>query len=156
MTIKNIIYETDNFFVDTPEHPLIDRLEGGHIRITPKVKVRDRTRLSPDLAKEYMMLSMLVGEAMKNGLSKRGIDIGLINYQEMGNWAVFEPEGPLMHTHVFGRATTATVQKYGEAVNLPKIESGFYKNFQRLSDEDINAIKEEVLTLVTTEKYRNF
>jgi hypothetical protein len=43
-----------------------------------------------------MKLSMVVGEAMKSALRSRGIDIGIINYQDMGNWGVFNPEGPTL------------------------------------------------------------
>jgi diadenosine tetraphosphate (Ap4A) HIT family hydrolase len=156
MTIKNVIFETNNFIVDAPEHPFIDRLEGGHIRISPKIKVTDRTQLSSKLAKEYMKLSMVLGGAMKKGLQKRGIDIGIINYQDMGNWAVFDQEGPTMHMHLFGRATTATQQKYGEAVNLPKKSTGFYDGFQPLDEDDIKAIREEVEILMQNDKYQNF
>jgi diadenosine tetraphosphate (Ap4A) HIT family hydrolase len=156
MTIKKVIFETENFFVDAPEKPFIDRLEGGHIRISPKVKVSDRTKLSSGLAKEYIKLSMVVGEAMKLGLANQGIDLGVVNYQEMGNWAVFDPEGPTMHMHLFGRAIAATKQKYGEAVLLPRKESGFYDEFQPLNNEDIADIKKEVDKLLSTEKYRNF
>lgn len=156
MTIKNIILETDNFIIDAPERPFVDREEGGHIRISPKVKVSDRTKLSPELAKEYIKLSMIIGEAMKNGLQKRGIDIGIMNYQDMGNWAVFDPDGPTMHMHIFGRAKTATKQKYGEAVNLPKRDTGFYNGFKPLNDEDIIVIKEEIERLFETDKYKNF
>lgn len=156
MTIKNIIYETDNFTIDAPEYPFVDRLEGGHIRISAKIKVSDRTKLSPELAKEYMKLSMLVGEAMKIGLGRRGIDIGIVNYQEMGNWAVFDPDGPSLHMHIFGRAKTATKQKYGEAVLLPRKEIGSYEGFNRLADEDIEEIRQEIVRLLSTEKYKNF
>ena len=156
MTIKNIIYETVNFIVDAPERPFVDRLEGGHVRISPKVKTSDRTKLSPELAKEYMKLSMVVGEAVKTGLQKRGIDIGIINYQDMGNWAVFDPEGPTMHMHIFGRAITATKQKYGEAVQLPKRETGFYEGFQSLNEGDIAAVQTEIGSLMQTEKYKSF
>lgn len=85
MTIKNIIFEIDNYIIDTPENPYIDRQEGGHIRISPKFKVPDRTQLTPEQAKEYIKLSMVVGEAMKIGLGRQGIDIGIVNYQDMGN-----------------------------------------------------------------------
>lgn len=156
MTLKNIVFETNNFIIDAPEHPFIDRLEGGHVRISPKVKVSDRTKLSSELAKEYMKLSMVTGEAMKLGLSKRGINIGIINYQDMGNWAVFNPGGPTMHMHLFGRAVTATKQKYGEGVLLPRKETGFYDDFQRLNDEDIQEIKKEIIRLLETEKYKYF
>jgi diadenosine tetraphosphate (Ap4A) HIT family hydrolase len=156
VTVKNIIFETDNFTVDTPEKPFIDRLEGGHIRISPKFKISDRTQLTPEQAREYIKLSMVVGEAMKIGMGKQGIDIGIVNYQDMGNWAVFKPEGPTMHMHVFGRAKTATIQKYGEAVLLPKKETGFYDEFKRLTDEDITEISKEIERLLATNKYKNF
>ena len=156
MTIKNIIYETDNFIIDAPERPFVDRMEGGHVRISPKVKVSDRTKLSSELAKEYIKISMITGEAMKNGLQKQGIDLGIINYQDMGNWAVFDSEGPTMHMHIFGRAKTAAKQKYGEAVQLPGRETGFYEGFQPLNEDDINAISEEIKKLLQTEKYKNF
>jgi diadenosine tetraphosphate (Ap4A) HIT family hydrolase len=156
MTIKNIIFETANYIIDTPEKPFIDRLEGGHIRISPKFKVSDRTQLTPEQAKEYIKLSMVVGEAMKIGLERQGIDIGIVNYQDMGNWSVFKPEGPTMHMHIFGRATTAIKQKYGEAVLLPKKETGFYDDFKRLTDGDIAEIKKEIQRLINTDKYKNF
>lgn len=89
MTIEHIIYETDNYIVDAPERPLVDRLEGGHIRI-------------------------------------------------------------------FGRAKTATKQKYGEAVQLPKKHTGFYEGFKPLDEEDIKAIYEEIEKLLQTDKYQNF
>jgi len=156
MTIKNIIYQTEHFIIDTPEKPFIDRLEGGHIRISPKFKISDRTQLTPEQAKEYIKLSMIVGEALKIGLGRKNIDIGIINYQDMGNWAVFKPEGPTMHMHIFGRAKNAKIQKYGEAVLLPKKETGFYDNFQRLTDEDIHEIKKEIDRLIQTDKYNKF
>lgn len=151
-----LIYETENFIIDTPDRPYVDRLEGGHIRIWPKIKVTDRTKLTPELAREYMKLSMVVGEAMKTGLEKSEINIGIINYQDMGNWGVFKPEGPTLHMHIFGRAKTAIKQKYGEAVQLPQRESGFYEGFQPLKEKDIEEIKKEIEKLMKTEKYKNF
>ncbi len=156
MTIGKIIFETDTYIVDVPDKPYVDRLEGGHIRISPKFKVSDRTQLTPEQAIEYMKLSMVVGEAMKTGLQAQGIDIGIINYQDMGNWAVFDPEGPTMHMHIFGRAKTATKQKYGEAVQLPKRDTGFYDGFEPLNDTDISAISQSIEELLKTEKYNNF
>lgn len=156
MTIENIIFETDNYIIQAPEKPFIDRLEGGHIRILPKFQVSDRTKLTPEQAKEYIKLSMIVGEAMKIALERQGIVIGIVNYQDMGNWSVFKREGPTMHMHIFGRAKTATKQKYGEAVLLPQRETGFYDTFQRLTDEDIAEIKKEIERLLDSDKYKNF
>lgn len=151
-----VIFETTNFILETREQPFVDRAEGGHIRIWSKIKVSDRTKLTPEQAIEYMKLSMVAGEALTNVLKRQGIDIGIINYQEMGNWSVFKPEGPTMHMHIFGRAKTATIQKYGQAVHLPPKESGFYDTFQPLSDNDIKQMQDEIKKLLADDKYKNF
>lgn len=151
-----LIYETNNFILETREKPFVGRAEGGHIRIWSKIKVSDRTKLTPEQAIEYMKLSMLAGEALTNVMKQQRIDIGIINYQEMGNWSVFKPEGVTMHMHIFGRAKTATVQKYGEAVLLPQRDTGFYDMFEPLTDEDINAMQIEIERLLDTDKYKTF
>ncbi|HSX02330.1 MAG TPA: HIT domain-containing protein [Candidatus Saccharimonadia bacterium] len=153
-----LIYETPNFIIKSaePPHVYVSREEGGHIQIKPKVAVSDRTKLSPELAIEYMKLSMVVGEAMKTALGRQGIDIGLINYQDMGNWSVFKPEGPKLHMHVFGRAKDAVKQKYGDAVSLPHLETGFYEDFQPLNDGDVRELRVEIERLMGTHKYQSF
>lgn len=150
------IFETDNFIIDTQDWPFVDREEGRHIRIMSKIKVSDRTKLTSEQAIEYMKLSMVAGEALTTVLKKQGIDIGIINYQEMGNWSVFKPEGPTMHMHIFGRAKTATKQKYGEAVQLPRRDTGFYDGYEALNEEDREEIKKEIERLLATDKYKNF
>jgi diadenosine tetraphosphate (Ap4A) HIT family hydrolase len=122
------IYETANFEVSAPDRPHVDRADGGHVKIVPKVRVSERTKLSPELAKELMVLSMVTGEAMTIALNRRGIDVERINYQENGNWGVFRPEGPYLHLHLYGRARSATTQTFGEALFLPRRETGFYDN----------------------------
>lgn len=151
-----VIYETDDFTVISSEKPHLDRIDGGHIKIVPKVRVRDRTQLSPGLAKELMKLTMVVGEAMAIGLNNRGIDVGRINYQDNGNWGVFNPEGPYLHVHLYGRAKSAKVQKYGDALYLPHRETGFYDSFQPLDHEDVQEIRKEIERLLLTPKYRAF
>lgn len=153
MSMQLPILETENFFIEAAERPFIDRLEGGHIYIFPKVKVRDRTQLSPQLAIEYMKLSMVVGEALKSAMSRRGVEIGIVNYQDMGNWGVFKPEGPTLHMQIYGRATTATIQRYGDAVQLPHRETGFYDNFHPLDEDDIREIRIDIEKLLRSEKY---
>lgn len=148
-----LIYQNDNFFVEAPQQPLVTRADGGHITITPKVPVVDRTQLPPALAIELMYLTALIGEAMTIALNSRGIDIGRINYQDNGNWSVFKPEGPHLHYHLYGRAKHATIQKYGEACYFPFRETGFYDNFEPLNDGDILAIQQEVNELMKLEKY---
>lgn len=149
------IYETKNFIVESVEKPHITRTDGGHIIVKPKSKLVDRTQLSPELAIELMQLTMIAGEAMAKGLNKSGIDIGRINYQDNGNWSVFKPEGPFLHIHLYGRAKSAKIQKYGDACYFPHIDTGFYDSFEPLNDNDIKEIKEEIDMIIKQEKYQN-
>jgi diadenosine tetraphosphate (Ap4A) HIT family hydrolase len=154
--VKSLIYGTLNFSVLAHDRPHVDRADGGHIVILPKVRVKDRTYLSPSLAKELMKLTMIVGEAMATALNRRGIDIGRINYQDNGNWGVFRPEGPYLHIHLYGRAKSAKIQKYGEALHLPHRHTGFYDLFEPLNDGDIAEIHDEIERLSLTPKYQSF
>jgi diadenosine tetraphosphate (Ap4A) HIT family hydrolase len=147
------IYETKNFYIQAAKRPFIDRAEGGHLYLFPKVDVRDRTKLSPSLAIEYTKLSMVVGEALVSAMARRGVTVGIVNYQDMGNWSVYKPEGPTLHMQIYGRATTAMVQKYGDAVQLPHRETGFYDAFEPLNAEDIKEIKADIQALLLTERY---
>ena len=115
--MNETILETKNFIIEVPTKPFVDRTEGGHLRIMSKIQVRDRTKLSTQQALEYTLLSMLVGEALEKGMLKRGIEIGIVNYQEMGNWSVFKPEGVTIHMHIFGRAKTVSIL-YDQSVTL--------------------------------------
>ena len=149
-----LIFETDNFIIEAVDRPLVTRTDGGHISISPKIKHRDRTELSPRLAIELMRLTMIVGEAMTIGLNNKGIDIGRINYQDNGNWGVFTPEGPFLHVHLYGRAKSATYHKYGEACSFPFRETGFYDHFEPLNSDDISEIRLLIISLSEKEKYQ--
>lgn len=151
-----LIFETRNFIVEAADRPHVDRLDGGHIRILPKVRVRDRTKLLPELAKELMKLTMIVGEAMEVALNKRGIDIARINYQDNGNWGVKKPKGPYLHVHLYGRAKSARTQKFGDGLYLPHRDTGFYDTFQSLDAGDIDEIRTEIERVSSYEKYRDF
>ena len=150
-----LIWETENFTVESFETPHVSREDGGHIRIVHKARARDRTVLEPTQAIELMRLSMIVGEAMSLALNQRGIDIGRINYQDMGNWAVNLPAGPFLHIQVYGRAKSAKVQKWGDSVYLPHRRTGFYENFEPLNAEDVQEIKSEIARLFASEKYKD-
>lgn len=149
------IYQSKNFIVEATETPHIDRDEGGHIKITPLVRVPDRQHLSPKLAIELMRLTIVTGEAFAKIMNEHGVDIGRINYQDNGNWGVFDPEGPYLHVHIYGRAKSAKIQKYGEALHLPgrNEHPEFYANFKPLKEEDIKDIKDEIWKLFKEERY---
>lgn len=126
----SIIYQTPNFILESHDKPEIDRLDGGHIKISPKFDIEDRTQMTPSQAVEFIRLSILAGRAMKLGLEKQGIMIGRINYQENGNW------NPHFHLHLYGRAIDATYQKYGEPIT-----PGHRDIFKSLNEDDIKAIQ---------------
>lgn len=156
--MDQIIYQTQNFTVASAEHPHIIRKDGGHLKIAPKVKMLDRTKLSPKMAIEFIRLTMVVGEAMTVVLNRRGIDIGRINYQDNGNWSVFDPEGSYFHVHLYGRAKSATIQKYGEMISLPerKDSLGFFDSYEPLNEDDNREIAKEIETLLKNEKYQDY
>lgn len=149
------IYQTENFVVESVGQPHVSREDGGHIKIQPKIRLVDRTQLSPKLAIEFMRLTMVTGEAMANVLRRRGIDVGRINYQDNGNWSVFKPEGPYLHLHLYGRAKSAKVHKWGDACQFPHRETGFYDSFRPLDDIDIEEIKKEMAAIFAREKYQD-
>lgn len=152
-----LIYETNNFIVESFEKPHVDRDDGGHIRIMPKVRVLDRQHISPSLAVELMKLTVIVGEAMTIAMNRRGVDVSRINYQDNGNWSVFKPEGPYLHYHLYGRAKSAKHQKYGDAIYSPHRETHpeHYANLKPLNDGDIKEIRKEIEKLSKSEKYND-
>lgn len=136
------IFESTNFIVSPHPRPEVDRLDGGHIVINPKVKIVDRQQLSPDQAKELVRLTILIGEAMKRYYHSIGIELSRINYQDNGNWR------PEQHVHLYGRAKTAKYQKAGDPVI-----SGHKDEYQILSDSDVTGLQKEISQLLTVPNY---
>ncbi|MFY9461827.1 MAG: HIT domain-containing protein [Candidatus Sungiibacteriota bacterium] len=147
-----LIFESDNFQIIAADKPHVSRTDGGHLLIAPKVPIEDRTKLSRKAAIELMKLTMVAGEAMKNALAKKGIEIGRINYQDNGNWT------HKLHIHLYGRARGATVQKYGTPLSFPATQTEFeqMESPEPLSEGDVTAIRDEVIRLLNTEKYKDF
>ena len=148
-----LVFESQNFDVIAPEHPHVSRGDGGHLIINPKVVVEDRTKLSREKAIELMKLTMVAGEAMKTVLTRNGIDVGRINYQDNGNWR------HELHVHLYGRARDARIQTYGHPLSFPPTAQAFKEqmgNLEPLSADDIAEIKAEMARLIATEKYRAF
>src|SRR5438105_15317184 len=117
----SLIFESAHFEITTPQQPHVSRSDGGHLIIDPKTPVEDRTHLSREQAVELMKLTMTAGEAMKTVLTKNGIDIGRINYQDNGNWR------HELHVHLYGRARGATLQIYGQPLRFPPTPKAFEK-----------------------------
>jgi len=112
-----------------------------------------RIELEPKLAIEVIRLTMLLGEAMEKGMKNRGINIERINYQENGNWAYQKGMNPEFHIHLYGRTKDSTTQILGEALVFPNKSTGFYDEFERFNNEDIEEIKRQINLLGKEDKY---
>ena len=148
-----LIHETPNFTISTPDQPHVSRGDGGHMIINPKVTVEDRTHLSRALAMELMKLTMVAGEAMKTVMTRNGIDIGRINYQDNGNWR------HELHIHLYGRARGATLQTYGHPLALPPTAQAFREqmgNLEPLHANEVAELNAEIERLLASPKYRDF
>jgi rhodanese-related sulfurtransferase len=151
----SLIFESKNYIVQSAEFPLVDRNDGGHITIDPKFKISTRQELSPAQAIELMRLTIVAGAAMNSVLKRNGVDIGRINYQDNGNWSVFNPEGPQLHYHLYGRAKSAIIQKYGQTLHLPHKDEDpdYYKSLKPLTTADVSEIKNEMASIFKKEEY---
>lgn len=148
------IYETETFVVEVPQKTHIDRADGGHIWIKSKEKYFDnRLALNSKEATEVMRLTMLISEAMVQGMKNRNIKIERINYQENGNWAYLTGTKPVFHIHLYGRTKNAKAQIWGEALVFPNPSTDFYDKFEPFNEEDICEIKKQISRLENTEKY---
>lgn len=148
-----VIYEARHFVLRTLDEPHVSRADGGHIVIDPKVAVEDRTQLTREQAIELVKLTMVGGEAMKTVLSRKGIDIGRINYQDNGNWRAE------LHVHLYGRARNARLQPWGHALAFPPTREAFRRdmgNLEPLREDDIIELRAEITRLLANEKYRGF
>jgi diadenosine tetraphosphate (Ap4A) HIT family hydrolase len=149
------IYSTENFNVESVEHPHVSRTDGGHLRIRPKKSVRNRWDLNPALAIEFFRLTMVVGEAMLKGLNNRGIPVERINFQDNGNWAIGTKQKPTFHLHLYGRAKNAKNQKRGQALRFPDKETKFYLNLKPLNSKDNFEIIKFIKKIFKQDKYSN-
>ncbi len=148
-----VIYEARHFVLRTLDQPHVSRSDGGHIVIDPKVVVEDRTQLSREQAIELVKLTMAGGEAMKTVLTRKGIAIGRINYQDNGNWRAE------LHVHLYGRALDATLQPFGHALAFPPTREAFRRemgNLEALREDDIIELRAEITRLLAGDRYRVF
>jgi len=148
-----LVYEARHFILKTLDQPHVSRSDGGHVVIDPKIAVEDRTQLSPEQAVELVKLTMVGGAALKTVLTRKGIEIGRINYQDNGNWR------QKLHVHLYGRALKATLQPWGHALAFPPTREAFRRemgNLEPLRGDDIAGIRAEIVRLLATKKYRDF
>ena len=148
-----LVFESRHFLIVSPEHPHVSRRDGGHLIINPRAAVEDRTQLSREQAVELVKLTMVAGEAMKTVLTRKGIAIGRINYQDNGNWR------HELHVHLYGRARDAARQPWGQPLSFPptaEAQKALAGTLEPLTAEDVAELAAEMSRLLGTEKYRDF
>jgi diadenosine tetraphosphate (Ap4A) HIT family hydrolase len=136
-----MVFASKHFEIVVPPHPHVTRGDGGHLIINPKVPVLDRTQLDAERTIELAKLTAVAGEAMATVLTRRGIEIGRINYQDNGNWR------HELHVHLYGRARQAKLQPWGHFLVIPTTREAFNRemgNLEPLDADDIAALRAEI------------
>ncbi|MEO8502837.1 MAG: hypothetical protein ABI609_02980 [Acidobacteriota bacterium] len=112
---------------------LLDRADGGHLRVEPPRPVWERSELSPDELAQWSFLIAASGAAMLQTLPQ--LEGGCVNYWEASNWSLHDDAEPAgvkevrahrrMHMHLLGRSRTATDPhwKWGEAPHFPRFDA---------------------------------
>jgi diadenosine tetraphosphate (Ap4A) HIT family hydrolase len=146
---SNRLYEDKYFAVISPAFPLNSREDGGHLILIKKDKVSDRSDLTMQEAIDFMRISMIVGKAMYNILK-----IERMNYEDLGNWSIDEPDGAKMHLHFFGRAKIQIHQIRGHHIFLYPKDHNIYKgHLNPLNIKEIDSLKIEIENISKEEKY---
>jgi len=160
------ILETKDFLVLGSDRPHHDRNNGGHAKVLPKLAYSDRTEMPIGLYIVMMELVLITGEAIIKVMRQKGIDVVRINYQDNGNWSYFPQiqKQPHIHIHLYVRSNgekhptgDPRFHAFPEALYLPFIghHPDYYESFQPYSQEDCLDFKNEILRLLTTDKYKD-
>ena len=112
-------------------------------------KVTDRSELTIMEAIDFMRVSMLVGKAMYQVLS-----VERVNYEDLANWALDDPEGPKMHLHFFGRARSQIHQIRGQHLSLfPKGHPIYEGHLKPFSEDEAERLRVKIEEISREEKY---
>lgn len=113
-----ILWEDEDFVVQTPENPHIPYLEGPHVIVAPK-QAAVSAWANPGLAGETFKLAAKACAVME--------DLELapwFNLQANGNWGLLSGRSPFFHIHIYGRNKT---KSWGKPIVLPEAP-GTYRN----------------------------
>lgn len=145
-----MVYEDRFFRVVSPERPLNCRADGGHLILLKKEAVTDRSDMSHQEAIAFMRASMIVGRAMYDVLG-----VERMNYEDLGNWGIDEPDGAKMHLHFFGRAKVQIHQVRGQHLSLfPKGHPIYGGHLRPFTDEEVNKLRVRIDQLQQEAKYK--
>lgn len=160
-----LIFETKDFLVETPDvKPHHSRSNGGHVKVSPKIDIDHRQELPLDIAAGLMHLTIVAGEAVTNVMRANGIDVVRINYQDNGNWAHRPDRNKKnhLHVHLYVRSNgekhpdnDERFRAFPDALVFPGPDTNYYDNFEPLTEKDCHDIKQEILRLLETDKYKS-
>ena len=104
----------------------------------PKLHVRSRRDLSAGALRSVELLTMVAADALEAVFGTPWF-----NFQENGNWGLDHPERQHMHIHVYGRASDAVDQPYGEALRFPLREQVPAWRIVAPTDDERTALRRE-------------
>ncbi len=147
--METIVYEDGYFYVVSPEYPLNDRGDGGHLVMRKREGVFDRSDLTVEEVIDFMRISMMVGRAMYEVLG-----VERMNYEDLANWGLDDPGGPKMHLHFFGRARRQIHQIRGQHIALfPKGHPIYEGHIKPLTEGECERLREKIAEISRVEKY---
>ena len=147
--MNRCVYEDRYFQVVVPEFPLNCREDGGHLVVVKKIPVTDRSDMSYQESIAFMRISMVAGKAMYDVLR-----VERMNYEDLGNWGLDEPDGAKMHLHLFGRSHTQIHQIRGQHMFLFPKDHPIYKgHLKALSEDDEARLRTRIGELLAEPKY---
>lgn len=146
---SRLVYEDKYCQIGSPEFPLNDRSDGGHLVLTKKEKVTDRSDMTYQEAIDFMRISMAVGKAMYEVLG-----IERMNYEDLGNWGIDDPGGAKMHLHFFGRSREQVHQIRGHHMFLyPKGHKIYQGHLRPFNEDDLKKLRTRIEDILKGEKY---
>jgi diadenosine tetraphosphate (Ap4A) HIT family hydrolase len=147
--MNNIVYEDNYFIVLSPGNPLNCREDGGHLIMVKKDKVTDRSDMILQEAIDFMRISMIVGKAMYLVLG-----VERVNYEDLANWGLDDPEGPKTHLHFFGRARKQLHQVRGQHIALfPKGHPIYDGHLKPFTEDEVERLRVKIEEISQEEKY---
>ena len=158
-----LILETQDFKVTGHDRAHHSRENGGHIVVWPQKRYAHLSDMPPTLAASFMYLNQVVGEAFLNVATGNGLKAVRVNYTCFGNWNYKEPvKAPVVHMNLMLRTwgekhpdNDPLFLAFPEALYLPDRSTGYYDHFEPLTEQECHQIKDEILRLLGTEKYKD-
>ena len=112
-------------------------------------RVTDRSDMAYFEAIDFMRVSMMVGKAMYQVLG-----VERVNYEDLANWGLDDPEGPKMHLHFFGRARRQIHQVRGQHISLfPKGHPIYEGHIKPFTEDEAERLKVAIEDVLHMEKY---